>query len=332
MSIADVATHDEAACMVRQLTVAYRTPRGEFPALKDVNLDIPKGRITAIIGESGSGKSTLALAMMGAVSSPGRIVQGSIVYTGLGDILSFDRRRLRQVRGKVVSMVFQASQNSLNPLKRIGAQLMDLGRDHGIADPKRLIRDVSDLARRMSLDPERVLMSYQHQLSGGMRQRVGILLALALSPEVLLLDEPTTALDVLSQSEVLEIVRQVQRERHLTTLLVTHDLGVVADLADRVIVLYAGRVAEVADTADLLRYPRHPYTRALIQAIPRLTGNPGGARPLPGQPPELTSIPLRGCVFRDRCDVKMSICDHDDPPMVMETGTHEYVCHLGSAQ
>jgi ABC-type glutathione transport system ATPase component len=202
-------------------------------------------------------------------------------------------RRLRQVRGDQVSMVFQTAQNSLNPLKRVGSQVLDLARSHGHKDSKAVLREAAGLCARMSLNADRVLTSYQHELSGGMRQRVGIMLALVLKPAVVLLDEPTTALDVLSQSEVLQILRDLQRERRFSAVLITHDMGVVAELADRVAVMYAGRVVERGRTQQVLINPMHPYTRALIASIPRLTGDPSHARALPGLPPALTTIPGR---------------------------------------
>lgn len=319
-------------CAIRELTVAYRTDRGEFAALRDINLDIRDGLITAVIGESGSGKSTLALAMLNAVSRPGRIVSGRITYRALGEVTAMSPEELRRIRGQAISMVFQASQSSLNPLKRIGAQLLDLARSHGHHDERAVLREARDLAARMSLDADRVLTSYQHQLSGGMRQRVGIIFGLILKPKVLILDEPTTALDVLSQSAVLEIVRSIQRERQLTTVLITHDMGVVAELADRVVVLYAGRVVEEAETSDLIRHPRHPYTRALIGAIPRLTGNPTRAHALPGQPPNLAAIPREGCVFRDRCGHRFEPCNTALPPFVAVGQDHRVACHWEGAK
>ncbi len=322
----------DVACRVRGLTVTYKVDNRELSALRDVDLDIRQGQITAVIGESGSGKSTLALALMNAVSKPGRIAAGKVTYRDLGEVTAMDSERLRRARGRSLSMVFQASQNSLNPLTRVGAQLLDLARSHDIRDPRAVLREAAALAERMSLDADRVLTSYQHQLSGGMRQRVGIIFGLVLKPQVLLLDEPTTALDVLSQSSVLEIVRSIQRERQLTTVLITHDMGVVAELADRVVVLYAGRVVEEAPTTELIRHPRHPYTRALIQAIPRLTGDPSLARPLEGQPPSLAAIPTTGCVFRGRCPHRMEVCETSTPGISQVSDTdHRYACHWEGA-
>lgn len=322
------------ACQVRDLTVAYHVDGRDLNALRDVALDIRQGKITAIIGESGSGKSTLALALMNAVAKPGRIVHGTVAYRGMGDVTRMRPEQLRRIRGKSISMIFQASQNSMNPLSRVGKQLLDLARSHRMPNPRDVLREAAALATRMSLDADRVLTSYQHQLSGGMRQRVGIIFSLVLKPDILLMDEPTTALDVLSQSSVLEIVRSIQRERQLTTVLITHDMGVVAELADRVVVLYAGRVVEEAPTAELLRRPRHPYTRALIRAIPRLTGDPAQAKALEGQPPSLASIPADGCVFRNRCPHRMDVCETVLPQFTTDAdaGMHRFACHYEEAR
>jgi len=317
-----------ASCAIRDLTVSYRVGGGEYPAVREVQLDIPAGEVTAVIGESGSGKTTLAMAMLNAVQPPGRIVSGSVTYESAGDILAMNARRLRQVRGDHVSMVFQTAQNSLNPLKRVGSQVLDLARSHGYKDTKAALREAAGLCARMSLNADRVLTSYQHELSGGMRQRVGIMLALVLQPAVVLLDEPTTALDVLSQSEVLQILRDLQRERRFSAVLITHDMGVVAELADRVAVMYAGRVVERGPTQQVLINPMHPYTRALIASIPRLTGDPSDARALPGLPPALTTIPRQGCVFRSRCPYHPPIADTEVPVLRNMDGDHWVACHL----
>ncbi|MBA3366543.1 MAG: ABC transporter ATP-binding protein, partial [Actinobacteria bacterium] len=252
------------AVELRGVTVTYRTDEGEFPAVNDVDLDLPTGVITGIVGESGSGKSTLALAVLGATTGSGRITAGTVHVDRVGDVTRLKPGRLRRVRGTDLSFVFQASQNSLNPLRPVGKQLLDLGRSHGVRDRRRLLREAKELAERMGLDPHRVMTSYQHELSGGMRQRVGIIFALVLGSPVLILDEPTTALDMISQSAVLSILRTLHEERGLTTALVTHDIGIVAELTDRMVVMYAGRIVEEGPTGDVLTDPKHPYTQGLV--------------------------------------------------------------------
>lgn len=326
-AIPNIARPSNTLCKIRDLTVTYPTEFGDFPAISRVNLDIQENQITAIIGESGSGKSTLGLAMLNGISLPGKVTSGSIAFSGHGDVLRLRGKALRRFRGPVVGTVFQASQNAMNPLSRVGKQILDLGRSHGYKDPRVLLREAQNLARKMSMDPARVLTAYPHQLSGGMRQRMGIITALVLNPEVLLLDEPTTALDLLTQSAVLEIIRSIHRERQLTTILITHDMGVVAEVSDHIVVMYAGRVVEEGSTTDVIGSPRHPYTRAIIRAIPRLTGNLDSARALKGSPPDLTMIPAEGCVFRDRCAYKVARCLTESPTLEIVDDRRLVACH-----
>ncbi|WP_248960828.1 ABC transporter ATP-binding protein [Sphaerisporangium perillae] len=311
---------------VRDLTVVYKTPLGELPALGGVSLTIDPGTITGIVGESGSGKSTLALSLLNAVQPPGRIAGGSVEIDGLGNVVDLHGDRLRQARGRHLGYVFQAAQNSLNPLKTVGKQLLDLGRSHGVEDRRALVRDAKSLLERMGLDGARVLDSHQHELSGGMRQRVGIMLALVLNAQLVILDEPTTALDMITQATILRIIREVHKERGLTTLMVTHDIGVAAEVTDRLAVMYGGRVVEHGPTMEVLGAPSHPYTQGLIRAIPRLSGDIEQARALPGRPPTLGTLPASGCVFQERCPLRMDICATVEPPPVIEDG-RTVACH-----
>ncbi|WP_282202976.1 ABC transporter ATP-binding protein [Kitasatospora fiedleri] len=316
---------------IRDLTVVYRTEHGDLPAVSHASLDLRAGEITGLVGESGSGKSTLALSLLNAVPDPGRITTGRVEVAGVGDVTRLTGRRLRRTRGSTLGYVFQAAQNSLNPLKTVGGQLLDLGRSHQVADLPGLVRRAKELCERMGLDADRVLDSYQHELSGGMRQRVGIVLALVLNARVLVLDEPTTALDVISQAAVLDIVRDVHREKGLATLVVTHDMGVVSEIADRLAVMYGGRIVEHGPAEDLLRRPSHPYTRALIGATARIVGDPGLARALPGQPPDLTTLARRGCVFRDRCPLAVPVCEETEPALVEWSPGRFRACHADPA-
>ena len=316
-----------ASVRVRDLTVAFGTPEGPRPAVSHVNLDLIHGQITGLVGESGSGKSTLALTLLNAVPVPGQITEGSIEIADVGDVLALRKGALRKVRGAGIGYVFQASQNSLNPLKRVGKLLLDLGRSHGERDSRELIRRAKALLDDMGLDATRVLSSYQHELSGGMRQRVGIVFALLLNAHVLILDEPTTALDMLSQAQVMEIIRRVHAARHLTTLIISHDMSVIGDLADRMAVMYAGRIVEEGPTTSILAAPRHPYTRALLNAMPRITGDTAEAKALPGRPPDLTSIPRTGCVFQPRCPLATAACLDEEPPDTIR-GDHRFACFV----
>jgi peptide/nickel transport system ATP-binding protein len=318
---------DTPAVCVRDLTVMFPTPEGLLPAVAGVSLGLPRGQITGLVGESGSGKSTLALTLLNAVPDPGQVVSGSVIIDDIGDVLTLRRPELRRARGARLGYVFQASQNSLNPLKPVGKQLLDLGRSHGVRDLRGFLHDARLLIEEMGLDAERVLASYQHELSGGMRQRVGIVLALVLNAHVLILDEPTTALDMLTQASVLEIIRKVHAQRHLTTLIISHDVGVVGDLADRMAVMYAGRIVEEGPTPEVLAAPKHPYTSGLLTAMPRITGDITEARPLPGRVPDLASVPRQGCVFRPRCPLATEVCATAEPPVTV-LGDRRFACFV----
>ncbi|GAA4195722.1 hypothetical protein GCM10022252_42010 [Streptosporangium oxazolinicum] len=316
---------------VSGLSVVYRTPAGELPAVSGIDLELVPGTITGVVGESGSGKSTLALSLLNAVQPPGRIRSGGVEIDGLGDVVELRGDDLRRARGRHIGYVFQAAQNSLNPLKTVGKQLLDLGRSHDVQDLRGLVRDAKNLLGRMGMDGARVLDSHQHELSGGMRQRVGIMFALVLNAHLVVLDEPTTALDMITQATILRIVREVHEERGLTTFVITHDLGVVAEVADRLAVMYGGRVVEQGPTTEVLAAPRHPYTQGLIRAIPRLIGDIGEARALPGRPPTLGTVPSRGCVFRERCELRMDVCETEEPPAVSR-GEWIVACHAVAAR
>lgn len=303
----------ENAVRVRDLNVVYETTQGDIPAVRNVDLDVRKGQITGIIGESGSGKSTLVMAMMNAVARPGRISSGSVEVSGVGDMIKLSAEAQRKARNTELGLVFQAAQNSLNPLRRIGHQVLDLGRSHGVQDLRALIRKAKVLLERLGLEPDRVLAAYQHELSGGMRQRVGIMFALVLDAKVVILDEATTALDMLSQASVLQIVRELHQERGLTTILITHDMGVVGDLADRVVVMYGGSIVEEGITEEVLTRPQHPYTRGLIRAIPRISGDIDKAVALPGSPPDLNTYRQPGCLFASRCPIAKPECGEQRP-------------------
>jgi len=321
----------EAAVRVKDLTISFPTPAGPRSAVGGVSLDLVRGEITGLVGESGSGKSTLALSLLNAVPAPGKVVSGSIEIDAVGNVLALKGAELRRLRGATLGYVFQAAQNSLNPLLPVGKQLLDLGRSHGMRDKAALLHRARLLIDEMGLDAERVLASYQHELSGGMRQRVGIVFALVLNAHVLILDEPTTALDVLSQASVLEIVKKVHREHGLTTLIISHDVGVIGDVADRMAVMYAGRIVEDGPTAEVLASPKHPYTRGLLNAMPRITGDITKAQPLPGRPPDLSSIPREGCVFQPRCALATNECAAAEPP-VTTIGARRFACYVAAGE
>ena len=317
----------QAAVSVRGLTVDFVLDDRVVHAVREIELNVPKGRILGIVGESGSGKSTLAFAMVNQVLKPGVIRQGAVHYAGFGNLLQKTDEEQRVFRWRHVSVVFQAAQNTLNPLLRIDGQVRHLALDHGFDDSSDVVQRGRDLFTLMHLDAERVMRSYPHELSGGMRQRVGVAFALLLSPEVMILDEPTTALDVLSQEAVVEIVRAINRDLGVTIVFITHDLSVVAELADHVAVMYAGRIVEQGGVNEVFAEPQHPYTRGLVRAIPPLFGDLSTVRPMPGQPPDPAALP-RGCPFHVRCEHRLGICDQEEPGNRTLGDGRLVACHL----
>lgn len=317
---------ENLAICVRDLNVVYSTPTGDIPAVRNIDLNLKTGSITGLIGESGSGKSTLVMAMMNAVTKPGRITGGSVFVKDKGDLLKMDREEQRKIRGSEIGFVFQAAQNSLNPLRRVGQQILDLGRSHNVKDLRALLRRAKELLTKLGLDANRVLASYQHELSGGMRQRVGIMFSLVLDADIVILDESTTALDMLSQASVLEIIKELQMERNLTIILVSHDIGVVADLSDRIAILYAGEIVEQGPTEVILSDPRHPYTKGLIRAIPKITGDIDDAEPLSGSSPDFRTYQQPGCLFYDRCPERFNNCLAKRPALVSVDDDHHAAC------
>ncbi len=294
---------------IEGLEVRYDAPRGEVRAVDGLDLEIRRGETYALVGESGCGKTAAALAIVGLVE-PGRIAGGRVVFEGV-DLAALSERELRPYRGGRIGMVFQEPAAALNPVIRVGAQVVEAIRAHRDVGRREAWHRAVDLLRRVALpDPERGSRAYPHELSGGMQQRVMMAIALACSPSLLVADEPTTALDVTIQAQLLALLRELKRDLGLTVLLVTHDLGVVAENADRVGVMYAGRIVEEAQTATLFATPRHPYTRGLLRSVPgaapaaanrRLPTLEGGV-PDPAAPPP-------GCRFHPRCPERFEPCD-----------------------
>lgn len=295
---------------IRDLVVEFDLGKGALRAVNRASLDIQPGEVMAVVGESGSGKTTLAFSVLNLVPPPGRIADGEILF-GDKDVLFLGPEELRKYRWKEVSMVFQAAQNAMNPVMRIADQMIDTAQAHGKASKGEVLEKASELFKLMRLEPSQVLRSYPHELSGGMKQRVIIVLSLLLGPKMLILDEPTTALDVVTQAYILDILADVREKLGLTMMLLTHDMSIVAKLADRVAVMYAGKIVEVGKIEEIFYDAKHPYTVGLINAAPSLIGDIADKKPIPGSPPNLLNPPP-GCPFHPRCAHATPHCQEEE--------------------
>ena len=301
---------------VRDLHTEFRTGAGTVPAVDGISYTVERGETVAIVGESGSGKTAGALSILRLIPDPpGRVTGGEILFDGR-DLLRLSGEDIRQVRGADIGMIFQEPMTSLNPVLTIGRQITETIEQHrGTDRPTAQKRAVELLAMVGIADPARRLKQYPHQLSGGMRQRIMIAIALACDPKLIIADEPTTALDVTIQAQILELMKELTRRFHVALIIITHNLGVVARYANRVNVMYAGRIVESGPAADIYHEPRHPYTMALLRSVPRLD-RPRQARldPVEGQPPDLTRLDA-GCSFRPRCRFAIEACAVARPPL-----------------
>ena len=309
---------------IRDLSVEYQIREGIVRAVDQVNLDVYPNETMAVVGESGCGKSTLAYAIVREVPHPGQIVGGEVWFANR-DLLSMTASELRQFRWKEVAIVFQASQSALNPVMRVADQMIDTAQAHDISSRSKIIDKASELLDMVKLDPRRVLHSYPHELSGGMKQRVVIALSLLLDPKMLILDEPTTAVDVVTQVAILDILADIRRRLGLTMMLLTHDMSIVARIADHVAVMYAAQLVEVGSIEDIFYNPLHPYTYGLIHAVPSLIGDLGDKEPIPGVPPDLRNPPP-ACRFHPRCPYATSIC-HEVKPFMEHFDSRLIACH-----
>jgi peptide/nickel transport system ATP-binding protein len=294
---------------VEGLKVYYYTLRGVVRAVEDASLRAEQGELVAVVGESGSGKSTLGYAMLKLVPAPGKIVSGKVVVDGV-EITSLRGERLRLARGGLVSMVFQDPFTTLDPVRRVGEQLAEVLVEHGI-DSREAMERVPELLKAVKL-PAELAHAYPHQLSGGQRQRVAIAAAIALRPRVLVADEPTTALDVIVQKQIMDLIDELRREMGMTVVLITHDIALAAERATSMAIMYAGYVVEYGPRDQVLGEPLHPYTKALLASVPDLESE-RWPKPIPGQPPDLRNPPS-GCRFHPRCPLAMGICRRDPPP------------------
>jgi oligopeptide/dipeptide ABC transporter ATP-binding protein len=296
---------------VTGLTTVFDLPTGVAPAIIDVSFHLNKGETLCLVGESGSGKSVTALSMLRLVERPGRIASGSVRFDGR-DLMDIDEPAMRAVRGAGISLIFQEPTTALNPVFTIGNQIEETLQVHGVARGRAARQRAIELLAAVSIpEPEQRVHDYPHQLSGGLRQRALIAIALACNPSLVIADEPTTALDVTIQAQILDLLRDLQKRLGLSLLLITHDLGVVAEMADRVAVMYAGRIVEEAPVVELFRNPRHPYTRGLLASIPG--GSPGARlQAIQGTVPPLGQWPP-GCAFAPRCPKRFAPCDVAPP-------------------
>ena len=316
---------------IRDLAVDFRTSAGVVHAVDHVSYDVHPGEVVGVVGESGCGKTVTALSILGLVATPpGRIVAGEILFEGR-NLLTASRRELQRLRGAEISMIFQDPQTSLNPVFTIGQQIAAVLRAHDSNLSARAARArVVELLEKVGITEAAARMrDYPHQWSGGMCQRAMIAMAIANQPKLLIADEPTTALDVTIQAQVLDVLREARRDTGAATILITHDLGVVAEMADRVVVMYAGRVVESGTVADIFHAPRHPYTLGLLASLPRLDADVDRLEAIPGQPPSLIRRPP-ACPFHPRCGLRRGRrrCAEDDPPLVtVDSESHRAACH-----
>ncbi len=311
---------------VRNLKTYFRGEEGLSRAVDGVDLALPRGRTLCLVGESGCGKSVTALTIMGLVPQPpGQIAAGEILFEGK-DLLGFDRDRMNALRGDRIAMIFQEPMTSLNPAFTIGDQITEVILRHRKVSPAEARTRAIEMLRRVRIPaPEQRIDEYPHKLSGGMRQRAMIAMALALDPQLLIADEPTTALDVTIQAQILELLRELRAEFGMSLLLITHDLGVVAEVADEVAVMYAGRVVERADVATLFRRPGHPYTIGLMASIPKLTVDQDELPVVEGTVPNPMMQP-QGCRFHPRCPFAVDDCRRIDPALTAIAPGHEVAC------
>jgi peptide/nickel transport system ATP-binding protein/oligopeptide transport system ATP-binding protein len=311
---------------IEGLRTVFRSSMGDIAAVDGVDLDVPRGRTLGIVGESGCGKSMLSLSVMRLVPPPGRVAQGRVLLDG-EDLLLLSGARMRDVRGSKVAMIFQEPMTSLNPVHTVGAQITEAMRAHdrGASNAELRDRAIEALKRVRIPSPESRFGDYPHQLSGGMRQRVMIAMALACRPRLLIADEPTTALDVTVQAQILDLLRELQAETGMSIILITHDLGVVAEMADEVAVMYAGRVVERATAADLFAGPQHPYTLGLLGSIPRLDEDRERLLAIEGAVPPPFALP-EGCRFHPRCPFAIEACTRAQPELDAVAAGHLAAC------
>lgn len=315
----------EPLLSVRNLCVEYLTPNGPVRAVDDVSFDVAAGEVFGLAGESGCGKSTLALAALRLLPPPAVITGGEVLFEG-NDVLAMDETALASFRWRKISLVFQSAMNALNPVLTIGAQISDVIERHEGVTRSQALERAAELLRLMGIDSSR-LRSYPHQLSGGMRQRVVIAIALALKPPMMFMDEPTTALDVVVQQEIMQQIAELKRQLGFSILFITHDLSLMVEFSDRIGILYAGKLVELSAAKQLFESPRHPYTRGLMASFPALRGPRRRLEGILGSPPDMSNPPA-GCRFHPRCTEVLQRCRSETPVLLDVASDAEVACHL----
>ena len=313
---------------IKDLKVSFFTPAGEVKAVNGVSYDLDEGRVLGIVGESGSGKSVSVSAMMQLLAYPGRVVGGSITFNGK-DVLAMNSEQIQAVRGKEIGMIFQDPMTSLNPVFTIGEQLVETLRRHTNVTRAEAWDKGVEMLRLVGINnPEQRIKQYPHEFSGGMRQRAMIAMTLLCNPKLLIADEPTTALDVTIQAQIMDLMKRLREKFNAAIILITHDLGIVSDICDEVIVMYAGRIVERGSTDDIFYRPAHPYTQGLLRCLPRLDSDDSEPlEPIEGTPVDLLALP-KGCAFAPRCKNCMKVCLTQQPPIFPIGEGHTSSCWL----
>ena len=310
---------------IKNLHMNFYTKKGIVKAVNGVDIVIPEGKTVGLVGESGCGKSMTAMSVMGLIEKPGKIDEGEILFEGR-DLLKISDKERRKMRGDKISIIFQEPMTSLNPVETVGKQVLDAILIHEKIDKAQAKKRVIELLAQVGIpDPERRYRSYPHQLSGGLRQRVMIAMAMACNPALLIADEPTTALDVTIEAQILHLMKKLQREYHTSILMITHNLGVVAEICDYVYVMYAGKVVEFAEVNELFRNPVHPYTNGLLKSLPKMQSGQERLYNIKGMVPDLLKLP-KGCSFAPRCDQVCEKCTDEMPQLIKLNEEHFVRC------
>ncbi len=313
---------------IQNLKVSFFTPAGEVRAVDGISYTLNAGEVIGIVGESGSGKSVSSYAVMRLIDPPGRIKEGKIMFNGM-DLTQADEKTMQSIRGNEISMIFQDPMTSLNPVFRVGNQIIEAILKHQDVSRKEARQQAIEMLRLVGIPgPEKRIDQYPHEFSGGMRQRAMIAMALSCRPKLLIADEPTTALDVTIQAQILELMKELKQKINMAIILITHDLGIISDLCDRVIVMYAGKIVEEASIDDIFYNPKHPYTSGLLNSIPKLDADENQRLvPIEGNPVDLLNPPA-GCPFAPRCKHCMRICLKENPPFYRVSDTQKAACWL----